>query len=137
MQHKYKKQLENNLYLYYGIGDYKLDSCPKKQTMVIPKCYSTLVAANLPIAASKKLSEKQKVTFLFPRTLHRLMSESKIVDLNYFHFSSHFILFYLFIFLFQDSELEFNMTSYITVTNCHISQKDDNVIQYILHILIL
>jgi len=34
---KYKKYLENNLYLYYGVEDHKLDFCPKKQTMVSPK----------------------------------------------------------------------------------------------------
>jgi len=32
-----KKHLENNLCLYYGAGDHKLDSCPKKQTTVSPK----------------------------------------------------------------------------------------------------
>ena len=30
-----KKHLKNNLCLYYGVGDHKLDSCPKKQTMVL------------------------------------------------------------------------------------------------------
>jgi len=34
---KYKKYLKNNLYLYYGVEDHKLDFCPKKQTMVSPK----------------------------------------------------------------------------------------------------
>ena len=29
-----KKRLENNLCLYCGAGDHKLDSCPKKQTTV-------------------------------------------------------------------------------------------------------
>ena len=33
---KYKKHLvENNLCLYCGAGDHKLDSCPKKQTMML------------------------------------------------------------------------------------------------------
>ena len=32
---KHKKYLENNLCFYYGVRDYKLDSCPKKQTMVL------------------------------------------------------------------------------------------------------
>jgi len=32
-----KKHLENNLCLYCGAGDHKLDSCPKKQTTVSPK----------------------------------------------------------------------------------------------------
>jgi len=32
-----KKRLENNLCLYCGAGDYKLDSCPKRQTTVSPK----------------------------------------------------------------------------------------------------
>ena len=60
---KHKKYLENNLYLYYDIGDYKLDFCSKKQTMVSPKNHSTLATA------SKKPSEKWRAT---SRTLHRL-----------------------------------------------------------------
>jgi len=32
---EYKKCLENNLCLYYGAENYKLDSCPKKQTIVL------------------------------------------------------------------------------------------------------
>jgi len=38
---KHKKCLENNLYLYYGVEDYKLDSCPKKQITDTPKGYNT------------------------------------------------------------------------------------------------
>jgi len=53
-----KKHLENNLYLYCGAGDHKLDSCPKKQTTVSPKSHSALATANTPAAASEKLSEK-------------------------------------------------------------------------------
>jgi len=34
---KSKKCLENNLCFYCGAGDHKLNSCPKKQTMVTPK----------------------------------------------------------------------------------------------------
>ena len=49
---KCKKCLENNLCLYYGTGDHKLDSCPKKQTMVSPKGCSALATA------SEKPSEK-------------------------------------------------------------------------------
>ena len=49
---KRKKCLENNLCLYCSAGDYKLDSCPKKQTMVSPKGRSTSAAA------SEKPSEK-------------------------------------------------------------------------------
>ena len=30
-----KKHLKNNLCLYCSVGDHKLDSCPKKQTMVL------------------------------------------------------------------------------------------------------
>jgi len=41
-----KKYLKNNLYLYCGVGDHKLDSCPKKQTMVTLKGRSTLVTAS-------------------------------------------------------------------------------------------
>ena len=55
---KYKKHLENNLYLYYSIGDYKLNSCPKKQTMVTPKSHSTLATTDFLVAASKKSLEK-------------------------------------------------------------------------------
>jgi len=47
-----KKHFENNLCLYCGAGDYKLDFCPKKQTMVIPKGCGTLATA------SEKPSEK-------------------------------------------------------------------------------
>ena len=35
-----KKHLENNLCFYCGAGDYKLDSCPKKQTIVSSKLAS-------------------------------------------------------------------------------------------------
>ena len=47
-----KKCLENNLCLYYGAGDHKLDFCPKKQTTVLPKSCSTSATA------SEKLLEK-------------------------------------------------------------------------------
>ena len=49
---EYKKYFENNLYLYCGARDYKLDSDPKKQTMVTSKSYSVLATA------FKKLLEK-------------------------------------------------------------------------------
>ena len=55
---KYKKHLKNNLYLYYHTKDYKLDFCPKKQTMVTSKGYSASATANTLAAASEKLSEK-------------------------------------------------------------------------------
>ena len=55
---KRKKCLKNNLYLYCGIKDHKLNSCPKKQTMVSPKGHSTSTTADTPAAASKKPSEK-------------------------------------------------------------------------------
>ena len=55
---KYKKYFENNLYLYCSIGDNKLDFCPKKQTIVTPKGYNTLVTADSLTAAFKKLLEK-------------------------------------------------------------------------------
>jgi len=32
---KHKKCFKNNLCLYYKVEDYKLDSCPKKQTIVL------------------------------------------------------------------------------------------------------
>ena len=47
-----KKHLKNNLCLYCGAGDYKLDSCPKKQTMVSPK------GRGASATASEKPSEK-------------------------------------------------------------------------------
>jgi len=53
-----KKRLENNLCLYCGAGDHKLDSCPKKQTTVSPKGRSASATADTPAAASEKPSEK-------------------------------------------------------------------------------
>ena len=55
---KCKKHLKNNLYLYCGIGDHKLDSCPKKQTMVSPKGHGALATTDTLAAVSKKLLEK-------------------------------------------------------------------------------
>ena len=55
---KRKKRLENNLCLYCGIKDYKLDSCPKKQTTVSPKSYGASATADTPAAASEKPTEK-------------------------------------------------------------------------------
>ena len=53
-----KKHLKNNLYLYCGAEDHKLDSCPKKQTTVTPKDHSASATADSPAAAPKKPSEK-------------------------------------------------------------------------------
>ena len=53
-----KKHLENNLCLYCGAGDHKLDSCPKKQTMVSPKGRGASATADTLAAASEKPSEK-------------------------------------------------------------------------------
>jgi len=53
-----KKHLENNLCLYCGAGDHKLDSYPKKQTTVSPKGRDASATADTPAAASEKLSEK-------------------------------------------------------------------------------
>jgi len=55
---KHKKRLENNLCLYCGAGDHKLDFCPKKQTMVSPKGCGASATTDTLAAASKKLSEK-------------------------------------------------------------------------------
>ena len=66
---KCKKCLENNLCLYCGARDHKLDSCPKKQTTVTSKGHSASATADSLVAASEKPSENQRVT---PRTLHRL-----------------------------------------------------------------
>jgi len=53
-----KKHLKNNLCLYCGTGDHKLDSCPKKQTIVSPKGRGASATADTPAAASEKPSEK-------------------------------------------------------------------------------
>jgi len=53
-----KKRLENNLCLYCGSEDHKLDSCPKKQTTVSPKGRGASATADTPAATSKKPSEK-------------------------------------------------------------------------------
>ena len=42
----------------YGAGDYKLDSCSKKQTTVSPKGCSALATTDTPAAVSEKPSEK-------------------------------------------------------------------------------
>jgi len=55
---EHKKRLENNLCLYCGAGDHKLDSCPKKQTTVSPKGCSASATADTPAAASEKPLEK-------------------------------------------------------------------------------
>jgi len=53
-----KKCLENNLCLYCSAGDHKLDSCPKKQTIVSPKGHGALAIADTLAAASEKPLEK-------------------------------------------------------------------------------
>jgi len=53
-----KKYLKNNLCLYCGAGDYKLDSYPKKQTTVSLKGHSASATADTLAAAFKKPSEK-------------------------------------------------------------------------------
>ena len=53
-----KKHLENNLCLYCGVGDHKLDSCSKKQSTVSSKGHSASATADTPAAASEKPSEK-------------------------------------------------------------------------------
>ena len=55
---EHKKCLGNNLCLYCGAEDYKLDSCPKKQTMVSPKGHGASTTADTPVAASEKPLEK-------------------------------------------------------------------------------
>ena len=55
---KHKKHLKNNLYLYYGAGDHKLDFYPKKQTTVSPKGCGASATADIPAAASEKPLEK-------------------------------------------------------------------------------
>jgi len=41
-----KKYLKNNLCLYCGAGDHKLDSCPKKQTTISSKGCGALAATS-------------------------------------------------------------------------------------------
>ena len=53
-----KKHLENNLCLYCGAGDHKLEYCPKKQTIVMSKGHSALITANSLAVASEKPLEK-------------------------------------------------------------------------------
>ena len=55
---KRKKCLKNNLCLYCGVGDHKLDSCPKKQTTVSPKGRGASATADTLAAASEKPLEK-------------------------------------------------------------------------------
>ena len=55
---KCKKHLKNNLCLYCGAEDHKLDFCPKKQTTVSPKGRSASATADTLAAASEKLLEK-------------------------------------------------------------------------------
>ena len=55
---KCKKHLENNLCLYCGAGDHKLDSCPKKQTTDSPKGRGASATADTLAAASEKPLEK-------------------------------------------------------------------------------
>jgi len=53
-----KKYLENNLCLYCGTEDHKLDSCPKKQTMVTSKGCGASATADPLAATPKKPLEK-------------------------------------------------------------------------------
>ena len=53
-----KKHLKNNLCLYCGTGDYKLDFCPKKQTTVSPKGHGASATTDTLAAAFKKPLEK-------------------------------------------------------------------------------
>ena len=55
---KHKKHLENNLCLYCGAEDYKMDSCSKKQTTVTPKGCDALATADPLAAVSEKPLKK-------------------------------------------------------------------------------
>ena len=63
-----KKHLKNNLCLYCGTKDHKLDSCFKKQTMVTSKGHGASATT------SEKPSEKQRAIL---RTSHRLRAMLK------------------------------------------------------------
>jgi len=55
---KYRKHLENNLCLYCGAKDHKLDSCPKKQTTVSSKGHGASATADTLGAVFEKPLEK-------------------------------------------------------------------------------
>jgi len=55
---EHKKCFKNNLCFYCGARDHKLDSYPKKQTMVSPKGCGASATADTPAVASEKPSEK-------------------------------------------------------------------------------
>ena len=55
---KHKKHFKNNLCLNYSIGDHKLDSYSKKQTIVTSKGHGTSTTTDPLVAASKKSLEK-------------------------------------------------------------------------------
>ena len=55
---KHKKYLKNNLCLYCGTENHKLDFYPKKQTIVTSKDHSVLATADSLAAASKNFLEK-------------------------------------------------------------------------------
>jgi len=55
---KHKKYLKNNLCLYCGTEDHKLNFCPKKQTTVTPKGYSVSATADPLAVTSEKPLEK-------------------------------------------------------------------------------
>ena len=66
---KCKKYLKNNLCLYCGTRDHRLDFCPKKQTSVIPKgCNASATTDTLTVAFEKPLEKYRAI----PRTLHKL-----------------------------------------------------------------
>jgi len=55
---EHKKHFENNLCLYCGVGDYKLDFYPKRQTMVTFKGCDASATTDLLTVASEKSLEK-------------------------------------------------------------------------------
>ena len=55
---EYKKHLKNNLYPYCSAEDHKLNSYPKKQTIITSKDCNTLVTANSLVAVFEKSLEK-------------------------------------------------------------------------------
>jgi len=69
---EHKKHLKNNLCLYCGARDYKLDFCPKKQTMVMPKSHSASATADPLAAAFEKPFDLMHL--LFPILIHSLFS---------------------------------------------------------------
>ena len=72
---KHKKHLENNLCLYCGAENHKLDSCSKKQTTVSSKSCSIVVTTRQNSTCSLLTSAKLSVGYLVVRITRELDKE--------------------------------------------------------------